>query len=136
MVHAVYIPICFTMCVYRIAFLKSIELSTRAGFYCFIGKFCCLEKGQLCAVSVVENSITLQYMQSTNFQCKKYKKFLPLIQIYSICNIVLKFHKLLLQYSYKTYKTKECSLEDELTEGKIKLLLRKKKKQEKESIGF
>lgn len=58
------------------------------------------------------------------------------IQIYSICNIVLKFHKLLLQYSYKTYKTKECSLEDELTEGKIKLLLRKKKKQEKEFIGF
>lgn len=56
-----------------------------------------------------------------------YKKFLPRIQIYSICNIVLKFHKLLLQYSYKTYKTKECSLEDELTEGKIKLLLRKKK---------
>ena len=64
-----------------------------------------------------------------------YKKFLPRIQIYSICNIVLKFHKLLLQYSYKTYKTKECSLEDELTEGKIKLLLRKKK-QEKEFIGF
>lgn len=57
------------------------------------------------------------------------------IQIYSICNIVLKFHKLLLQYSYKTYKTKECSLEDELTEGKIELLLRKKK-QEKEFIGF
>ena len=65
MVHAVYIPICFTMCVYRIAFFKSIELSTRAGFYCFIGKFCCLEKGQLCAVSVVENSITLQYSLQT-----------------------------------------------------------------------
>ena len=72
MVHAVYIPVCFTMYVYRIAFFKSIELSTRAGFYCFIGKFCCLEKGQLCAVSVVENSITLQYsLQTFNAKCTK-----------------------------------------------------------------
>ena len=50
-----------------------------------------------------------------------------------ICNIVLKFHKLLLQYSYKTNKTEECSLEDELTEGKIKLRLRKKKNRKKNS---
>lgn len=33
-----------------IACFKSIELSTRAGFYCFIGKFCGLEKRRLCAV--------------------------------------------------------------------------------------